>query len=133
MPNLISLGRHLAVLAAPLALAAGLASGQAAHAVEAGPLTLAQGDASGFSEDKLDDYAAAVLKVQDVHDAWKPQIDEASSEEEARSMARQATDEMVEEIEAEGLTVDEYNAITQAAEQDEQLYQRIMTLLAEAR
>jgi hypothetical protein len=38
---------------------------------------------------------------------------------------------MVSEIQAQGLSVQEYNTITQAAEKDERLYQHIVTLLAQ--
>ena len=40
---------------------------------------------------------------------------------------------MIAEVEAQGLTVQEYNSITQAAESNDQLYERILTLLAESR
>lgn len=148
MPRFLPLARRLAALAAPLALAVG------ALPVQAGDLpqqaqtqgqdqTQVQdqiqgqvqqdGEVGGFSQEVLQSYAAAVLKVQEVDSAWQPRLQEAESAEEIEAMTRQATDEMVGEIEAQGLSVGQYNSITKAAEQDDQLYDHIMTLLAQAR
>lgn len=93
----------------------------------------AEGDVGGFSEVQLESYANAVVKIQEIDRAWQPRIDQAQNKEEAEQLTTQATDAMVGEIQAQGLTVQEYNAITQAAENDERLYDRIVTLLAQAR
>ena len=93
-----------------------------------GPL---QEDIGGFSRSQLEAYADAVVKVQELDRAWQPRIDQAESEAEAETLVTQATDEMVGEIEAQGLSVQEYNAIPQAAERDDRLYEHIMTLLAQ--
>lgn len=135
MPRRLFPARCLAVLAMPLALAAGLLPGQAARAAGGGALTLAQNDAAaeigGFSRSQLEAYAGAVVKIQEIDRAWQPRIDQAQNEQEAEILTTQATDEMVGEIQARGLSVQEYNAITKAAESDERLYDHIMTLLAQ--
>ncbi|WP_193368474.1 DUF4168 domain-containing protein [Pelagibius marinus] len=133
----LSLARGLAVVALPFALAAGLLPGQAARAQPLGPAQIAQAEKAaevgGFSAETLQAYATAVLKVQAVDNAWQPRLTQAETAEEIESLTRQATDEMIGEIEAQGLTLRQYNAITKAAEQDDRLYDHIMTLLAEAR
>ncbi len=127
----------LAALAVPLALVAGLLPGQAARAQPAGPAQIAQAEEAaevgGFSQETLKAYAAAVLKVQAVDNAWQPRLTQAETAEEIESLTRQATGEMIGEIEAQGLSLRQYNAITKAAEQDDRLYDHIMTLLAQAR
>ncbi|MEQ8354284.1 MAG: DUF4168 domain-containing protein [Kiloniellaceae bacterium] len=138
MLHFISLVRRLAVLAVPVAVAAGAVpagavAGQAANALPGAGGQLAQAEIGGFSQAKLESYAAAVNNVQRVDDAWQPKLSQAETAEEIESMTRQATDEMIGEIEGQGLTVEEYNSITQAAEQNDLLYDHIMTLLAEAR
>jgi hypothetical protein len=132
MPRRLRLARRFGVLAVPLALAAGLLPGQAARALQNDLLQVAQAEVGGFSQAQLEAYAAAVVKVQQIDRAWQPKIDQAQNEEEAKTMTTEATDEMIGEIEAKGLSVQEYNAITQAAEEDPQLYDHIMTLLAQA-
>lgn len=137
MPRFFPLARRLAALAVPLALAAAVLPGQAARALPGDHLNLAQAqdaaEVGGYSQQTLEAYATAVLKVQEVDSAWQPKISQAESAEEIETLTRQATDEMVGEIEAQGLSVQEYNDITKAAEQDKQLYDHIITLLAEAK
>lgn len=91
----------------------------------------AEGEIGGFSQSQLEAYAGAVVKIQEIDRAWQPRIQQAQSEAEAETLVTQATDEMVGEIQAQGLSVQEYNSITQAAENDERLYDHIMTLLAQ--
>lgn len=133
MSRNLSLARRFAFLVMPLALAAGFLPGQAARAMQGDLLRTAQADVSGFSQAQLEAYANAVLKVQQIDQTWSPKIQQAPSKAEAETLTAQATDEMVGGIEEEGLSVQEYNAITQAAQQDDQLYERIMTLLAQAK
>jgi hypothetical protein len=129
----LSLARRFALLVMPLALAAGLLPGQTARAMQGDLVRMAQADVAGFSQEQLEAYANAVLKVQQIDQAWSPKIQQAPTKVEAETLTAQATDEMVGGIEEEGLSVQEYNAITQAAQQDDQLYERIMTLLAEVK
>lgn len=132
MSKFIALASRLAIVAIPLALAGVGMPAAAEQAQGSGALRLAQTEVGGFSQEKLQSYAAAVMEVQKVDAAWQPKLSEAESPDEIEEMTRQATDEMIGEIEAQGLTVAEYNSITRAAEQDQQLYDHIMTLLAEA-
>lgn len=157
MPRRLLPARRFACVALPLALAAGSLPGQAARAapgeLQRGDLlrmaqapaaqaptaqaptaqTPSEGEVGGFSQAQLESYANAVLKVQEIDEAWSPRIAQAPSKAEAETLTAQATDEMIGGIEAEGLSVEEYNAITQAAQRDNQLYERIMTLLAQAK
>lgn len=48
-------------------------------------------------------------------------------------MRDQATQEMVGAVEAKGMTVDEFNTISKAAEQDPQLKSRIVAMLQQQR
>jgi hypothetical protein len=137
MPRFLPLARRLATLAVPLALGAALHPAQAVRALPGGLAQLAQApegaEVGGFRRETLKAYAAAVLKVQAVDDAWQPKLTQAETAEEIERLTRQATDEMIGEIEAQGLSLRQYNAITKAAAQDDRLYDHIMTLLAQAR
>jgi hypothetical protein len=104
---------------------------QVQTAPQAQPVAPAGGEVGGFSQTQLESYANAVVKIQQIDRAWQPRIDQAQDKEEAEVLTTQAADEMVGEIQAEGLSVQEYNAITQAAEKDNRLYDHIMTLLAQ--
>ncbi|HMA15431.1 MAG: DUF4168 domain-containing protein [Bacteroidota bacterium] len=115
------------------AFAAGLVAAPLAAQAQTGQPAAPTAAAPGaeFSQQQLESYAAAVVKVQAIDQAWKPQIQQAETPQQAEQMTMEATQEMVGEIQAEGLTVQEYNAITQAAERDRALYDRIVALLAE--
>ena len=132
MSKFIALASRLAIVAVPLALAG---IGAPAAAEQTGPAKdpqLAQSQVGGYSQEQLESYVAAVKQVQRVDEAWQPRMTEAETPEEIESMTRQATDEMIGEIENQGLTVTEYNEITRAAETDQKLYDHILTLLAQA-
>ena len=135
MPRFLPLVRRLALLALPFGsvLPFGLLPVQIALAQPGGPqLAQAAAEVGGFSPATLQAYASAVRKVQDVDRAWQPRFNDAETAEEIEELTRRATDEMVGEIEAQGLSVQQYNAITEAAQRDERLYDHIMTLLARA-
>jgi len=131
MPRSHSFARRLALATLPLMLAAGPAALPAAAQQATSPQAV-PGAADGYSQSKLESYAAAVMKVQEIDRAYQPKIQQAQDQQQADAITTEATTQMIGEIEAQGLSVEEYNAITEAAEQDQQLYDRIMTLLAQA-
>lgn len=134
MPRSHFLARRFALFILPLMLAAGPAALPAAAQQATTPQTpqAAPDPAGGYSQAKLESYAAAVMKVQEIDRAYQPKIQQAQDQQQADAITTEATNQMIGEIEAQGLSVEEYNAITEAAEGDRQLYDRIMTLLAQA-
>ena len=123
----------LAVIAISFSLLAGLLPGRDAGAASQGLLHQVQAAGADFSEGQLEAYVAAVVKIQEIDKSWQPRIEGAQTSGEAAEMTREATEEMIDEVQAQGLSVEEYNSITQAAETDDGLYERILTLLAELR
>jgi hypothetical protein len=79
-----------------------------------------------FTDAKLQSFASAVIAVNAVVERWRPQIQAAPSEADKQQMAEQANQEMRAAVEGtEGLSVDEYQSIAQAAQGDPQLMARI--------
>ena len=75
---------------------------------------------------KLESVAKAYIQVVAIQEEYRPRIESAQSAEEAQQLQQEANQEMVEAIEAEdGVTLDEYNTIIQAAQMDEQLRTRL--------
>ena len=75
---------------------------------------------------KLESVAKAYIQVVAIQEEYRPRIESAQSAEEAQQLQQEANQEMVEAIEAEdGVTVDEYNTIIQAAQMDEELRARL--------
>ena len=82
--------------------------------------------AEEYSQAKLQSFASAVLAVNAIVEQWRPQIKGASSEADKQRMAEQANQEMRAAVEGtEGMTVEEYQAIAQAAQADPQLMARL--------
>jgi prophage tail gpP-like protein len=82
--------------------------------------------AEEYSDAKLQSFVDAVLAVNAVVEQWRPQIQTAPNEADAQAMAQKANDEMRAAVAGtEGITVEEYQAIAQAAQADPQLMARI--------
>jgi hypothetical protein len=88
-----------------------------------------QQSAPDFSEQKLNAFASAAVKVSEVRRAWAPKIRKAQQggdKQKAQKLAQQATGEMRTTIEdTDNISVKEYRQIAQAAQQDEQLAQEL--------
>ena len=79
-----------------------------------------------YSEAKLQSFASAVLAVNAIVEEWRPQIEAAPSEADKQQMAAQANQQMRAAVEGtEGMTVQEYQAIAQAAQADPQLMAKL--------
>lgn len=102
-----------------LALGLGLAT-SAAHAQ------------AEFSDGKLESFVVAAIAVDQKVQEWSPRIEAAQNEQEAAELREQASDEVLETIDGtEGMSVDEYQQIGQAAQADPQLATRINEIYSE--
>ena len=86
-----------------------------------------------FSQNQLESFASATLKVRDIRSKWQSQMQSADSDEKAKEFQTQANVEMVNAVESNGLTVETYNAIATAARSNPDLANRITKLLEKAR
>jgi hypothetical protein len=73
------------------------------------------------------------LAVQALDRAWSGRIDWAGSEEEAEALTARAAEEMVAAIEAQGLSLRDYNTITVSVAKNRHLHERITGLLTRER
>jgi Domain of unknown function (DUF4168) len=79
-----------------------------------------------FTDAKLHSFASAVLAVNAIVERWRPQIQAAPSEADKQQMDQQARQEMRAAVEGtDGMSVEEYQAIAQAAQGDPQLMARL--------
>lgn len=82
---------------------------------------------------KLKSFAVAFIEVAKVTQSYQPQIESAGTAEDQSRLRQEAGEKMVEAVnEAEGITLDEYNTIIQAAQTDPDLAQKINGHIAEA-
>lgn len=98
-----------------------------ALALTIGGTAQAQEIKTDWSQQKLEAYASAVVKVESVFAALRQAI--AQSPEKEQELQRQANEEAVEAVRAEGLTVDEYNQIFTATRADPRFNQKVIELI----
>jgi hypothetical protein len=93
----------------------------------AAPQTEAPAAAAPAMDDaKLKSFAVAFLEVTKVTESYKPQIEAAGTTEDQQRLQQEAGEKMVEAVNnSEGISVDEYNMIIQAAQTDPELAQKI--------
>lgn len=83
------------------------------------------------SEAQLQKFASASQKVAMVADEYRPKLQAAKDDAAREEVYREADEKMVRMVNADGLTVDEFNGIGQAVEQDPQLRQRVISMVRE--
>jgi hypothetical protein len=82
--------------------------------------------AEQYEQAKLESFVNAALAVNRLVEQWTPRIQGAQNETEATQLREQANHELVAAIEqSNGISVDEYRKISQAAQSDPQLMARI--------
>ena len=130
----MTLRTKLVAGASALAIAFSAAAGMAgAQEAAPAPQTEMPAAAPAMDEGKLKSFAVAFLEVTKVTQSYQPQIESAGSVEDQQRLQQEAGERMVEAVNgAEGITVDEYNMIIQAAQTDPELAQRINTHITEA-
>jgi len=124
MPRITSAFFAAAVLAASVSPMA--ARAQAAPAAQ--PPAQSQ-PAIQPSEAQLQKFASASQKVAMVADEYRPKLQAAKDDAAREQVYREADEKMVRMVNADGLTVDEFNGIGQAVEQDPQLRQRVIAMV----
>ncbi|WP_404380029.1 DUF4168 domain-containing protein [Caenispirillum salinarum] len=117
--------------ALPMVSAALLASPAAAQTQGETPMQ-GQGEmAADFSAEKLKSFAEAVEGIQQVARDYAPRLRDADNRQQVADLEQQAQDEMLQTVQDEGLTVEEYNQIAVAAQTDPQLAQEIQGYMTE--
>lgn len=105
--------------------------GAAAAALLAGSVGLATaaGAQEQFTEEKLGSFVDAAIQVEELVAEWSPKIQGAADEAAAAELREEANADLSSAIEeTDGITVDEYRAIAQAAQSDPELSERLRTI-----
>jgi hypothetical protein len=85
-----------------------------------------------FSEQELESFVAATVKVREIGARWEPQIQGATDEQAAMELRSQANAEMAAAVEEEGLTPEQYREIYMAALADPELNNRLAQIYEES-
>jgi len=85
-----------------------------------------------YEQEKLESFVVAALAVNELVEQWTPRIQGAQDETEAAQLRDQANSELVAAInQANGITVEEYREISQAAQADPALMAQISEIFDE--
>ncbi len=83
-----------------------------------------------YSDAQLQAFLTAAIKVDRVIQDWAPKIRAAQSPQEQEQLVQSVRAEVVQAIQStNGMTLDEYTAITEQATNDPQLAQRLERIL----
>lgn len=82
-----------------------------------------------YSRAQLEAFVTAAITVETLAEQWIPRIKDAESEEAAAVLRSQAKDQVQDAINGiDGISVDQYKAINEAARQDKKLAERIVEI-----
>jgi hypothetical protein len=82
-----------------------------------------------LSQSQLESFAAAATRVGEITEQLQVEAQGVESEEELAQLQEQAHLEMINAVENEGLTVEEYNMIFQVAQVDPEVNAMVMQML----
>lgn len=123
--------RRVAPLSA-LGLAAAMAFGGAAlpAAAQTTAPVPAPAPSANFSDQQLEAFVAAALRVAEIRDQYTAELAEVEGDEEQQALIAEGNAEMLAAVEsADGITVEEYITIGEAAAVDPELGQRIAMMV----
>lgn len=132
VPPRVPQGRHRA----PLAMLGAVAMLLAAVAMPAAADQNANRQLSGqanYSEEELESFAAASLRVQKLNQEWVPKITSAKTPQESQTMRSKAVEQMTQAVRDEGLSLADYNGIYKAAKRDPKMAATIQAYMQDAR
>lgn len=119
-------------LVAALGLATAAVSAPHMAAAASERQQLAQAQAASYSDEKLQAYAIAFIEVEKISVEYRDKIRGVESDEERAKITEETSKEMTEKVEdTPGITVLEYNEITQASTQDQALAEKIYAYVDE--
>ncbi|EPX85427.1 DUF4168 domain-containing protein [Salipiger mucosus] len=96
------------------------------------PAETQEAPAMSYSEAELESFVDAAMEVMELRASYMPRIQATESQEEQQSLMEEAQSEMMAAIEAtEGMTVETYNEIGQAAQQNAELNERLVAMAQE--
>ena len=124
------------MLGAAIVAGAAVATAGGVHAQTAAPAPGAQQEpaaaAQSFTDQEIQSYASAVVKVQDISTKWQDKLRTAKDPSASTEIQKQAETEAVAAVKEEGLTVEKYNQIALATETDTELRNKVLDYVSKA-
>lgn len=89
----------------------------------------AQAQQQDISEGQLEKFAVANQKVVKLQQQYKGQASQVESKQQMQALVSQTNEKIKKAIQSSGLTVNEFNVIASALQQDQQLREQFMTMI----
>jgi len=89
----------------------------------------ASAQSTEFSDEQLNQLVEAQSEVMEIRNEYVQQIESTEDREEAMALEQEGNEMMIEAVEDTGLSVDTYSAIAQAASDNQDLAQRIESMM----
>ncbi len=89
----------------------------------------ASAQSTEFSDEQLNQFVEAQSEVMEIRNEYVQQIESTEDREEAMALEQEGNEMMIEAVEDTGLSVDTYSAIAQAASDNQDLAQRIESMM----
>jgi len=100
-------------------------AGQAPAPGETTPATAA------LTEQTVDTFVDAFVSVQEIREEFTERLHSASDEAEAQAMQQEAQEKMMQAVEESGMSVQEYNEVAMALQNDPELMQQVQEKAAD--
>lgn len=85
------------------------------------------------SDAEIETYAAAAIAVREVADEYRAQADGAESEAEMEALRAEYSEQLAQTVRDEGLSVERYNEIFQAVQNDKALQEEVNSAIMDLR
>lgn len=95
------------------------------------PAASKNSEAVQLSDEQLERYIAASRKIAIVVQEYQPQLEQAQDEAAREEVLQKADSEMVAAVQADGFSVEEYNGISLAIQQDNELRGRVEKMITQ--
>ena len=113
-----------------LFMAAGVSQVSAQQASQPLPQQVAPGmQASHISDKKLEKFADSLGEIMDIRQDFTAKLEEIGDPAEAQQLQQQANQKMMKTVEDNDLSIEEYNAINQAVQNNPQLRDKVISMI----
>lgn len=87
-----------------------------------------QAPAANYSDAQLEKFVSASKKVAVISQEYTPKLQSSTDEATRQEVYREADQKMVDVVRKEGMSVEEFNGINQAIQQDPALMERVQNI-----
>tara|TARA_Y100001949_G_scaffold169228_1_gene168896 strand:- start:16581 stop:16973 length:393 start_codon:yes stop_codon:yes gene_type:complete len=93
------------------------------------PQTAPAMQASDISDKKLEKFAESLDQIMEIRQDFTAKLEKTGDPAEAQQLQQQANEKMLETVQNNELSIEEYNAINQAVQNDPQLRDKVISMI----